>query len=188
MSPQLCLGLSNGIFPLFLSTKNLYISPFCPRYYMPCPFCPPWVCYPNNIWWQVQMMKLLITNLSPVSCCLLSLGPNYSPGRPVLEHPVCSALNVTKTSTKPTQHKRQNHIFIYSDICVWKQKILNWMVASIPKLKLPLIKVVIPALNRIWSCNFVTTAKNFWFPLTNTNYLEQLNNKQLIKKDLSNNL
>lgn len=172
----------------FSHQKPVHISPFWPRYHMSRPFRPPWVCYPNNIWWKVQMMKLLTIDLSPVSCYPVSLGPNYSPERPVLEHPVRSALNVRKTSTKPTQHKRQNHIFVFSDICVWKRKILNWMVASIPKLDLPLIKVVILALNRIWSCNFVTTATNFWFPLTNTNYLKQLNNKQLIKKELSINL
>ena len=69
---------------VFSHQKPVHISPFCPRQYMPRPFRPPSVCYPNNIWWKVHMMKLLITKLSPVSCYLLLLGPNYSPERPVL--------------------------------------------------------------------------------------------------------
>jgi hypothetical protein len=45
---------------VFSPPKTVYISPFYHRRYVLCPFRPPWVCYPNNMWRKVHMMKLLI--------------------------------------------------------------------------------------------------------------------------------
>jgi len=151
---------------VFSHQKPVHISPFYHRRYVPHPFRPPLVCYPNNIWWKVQITKLLIIKilssvlLPPVTWVqLFSWAPcSWTPS---MFCPQCE-----KTSIKPTQHKRQNHsFFILCYLCVIaKDSQLNSSKHS--KIYLPLIKVMMPALNRIWSCDFVTTAKNFWFPLT----------------------
>jgi hypothetical protein len=49
--------------------------------YMSHPSHPPWFDHPNNIWWTVQIMKLLIMQSSPASCHLLPLRSKYSPQR-----------------------------------------------------------------------------------------------------------
>ena len=42
--------------------------------------------HPNNIERGLKIMKLLITQFSPVPCHLVPLRPKYSPQRPVLKH------------------------------------------------------------------------------------------------------
>jgi hypothetical protein len=51
------------------------------------PSHPPWFDGPNNIWWSVEVMKLLILQYSPPSCLFLHLMSKYSPQHPVLKHP-----------------------------------------------------------------------------------------------------
>jgi hypothetical protein len=46
-----------------------------------------WFDYPNNIWWRVQFMKLLIMQSFPASRHYLRLWSKYSPQHPVLLHP-----------------------------------------------------------------------------------------------------
>jgi hypothetical protein len=41
------------------------------------PFHPTWFDHPNNIWWSVQVMKLLIMQSSPASRHILSLRSKY---------------------------------------------------------------------------------------------------------------
>jgi hypothetical protein len=53
---------------------------------LPFPSHPAWFDYPNNIWWSVQDMKLLIMQSSPASCHFLPLRSKYSPQCPVLRH------------------------------------------------------------------------------------------------------
>ena len=45
-----------------------------------------WLDYPSNIWWAVQMIKLLIKQSSPVSRYFLLFGSTYLPQHPILEH------------------------------------------------------------------------------------------------------
>jgi hypothetical protein len=55
---------------LGLSQQNpVHFSPLSYACHMPCP--PPWFDLPNNIWWWVQVMKLPIVQLSPVTSSLL---------------------------------------------------------------------------------------------------------------------
>jgi hypothetical protein len=58
-------------------------------WYMPCPSHPPWLDHSNYTWWRVQVMKLLIMQLSPTSCHFISLRSKYSP---VLKHPQSMSL------------------------------------------------------------------------------------------------
>jgi len=47
----------------------------------------PWFDHSNNIWWSVQVMKLLIMQSSLASCFFLSLRSKYSPQHTVPKHP-----------------------------------------------------------------------------------------------------
>jgi hypothetical protein len=45
---------------------------------MPHPSRPPWFDHPNNIWWNVWVMKLLIMQSSSTCCCFLPHRFKYS--------------------------------------------------------------------------------------------------------------
>jgi len=47
--------------------------------YMPHQSHSPWFDHPNNTWWSVEVIKLLIMQSSPASCPFLPLRPKYSP-------------------------------------------------------------------------------------------------------------
>jgi hypothetical protein len=51
----------------------LYASHLPRAYYVPRPFHPPRLDHPNNVWWSVQVMKLLVMQSSPASCRFLLL-------------------------------------------------------------------------------------------------------------------
>jgi hypothetical protein len=59
-----------------------FISHAC---YMPRPS--PWFDHPHNIWWSVQVIKLLIVQSPPASCHFLPLRSKYCPQRPVPKRP-----------------------------------------------------------------------------------------------------
>jgi hypothetical protein len=52
--------------------------------YITRPSRPSWFNHPNNIYWSLQVMKLLIMQSSPVSHNFLPLRCNYFPDHPVL--------------------------------------------------------------------------------------------------------
>jgi hypothetical protein len=43
--------------------------------------------HPNNIWWGVQIIKLLIMYFSSLPCYLVPLRPKYFPQHPILKDP-----------------------------------------------------------------------------------------------------
>jgi hypothetical protein len=43
--------------------------------------------HPNNTWWAVQIIKLLIIWFSRLPCYLIPLRPKYSPQHPIFKHP-----------------------------------------------------------------------------------------------------
>ena len=72
---------------------------------------PPCTCYmpqpshsrfyhPKNIWWTVQIIKLLIMQFSSFPCYFVSLGPTYSPQHPILKHPQPPTLSFLPSSIK----------------------------------------------------------------------------------------
>ena len=63
----------------------LCISPLSHTCNMPRPS--PRFDHPNNIWWALQIIKLLIVQFSPVPCYLVPFRPKYSPQHPILNHP-----------------------------------------------------------------------------------------------------
>jgi hypothetical protein len=54
---------------------------------MPCQSQFSWYDHPNDIWWGVHSIKLLVMYSSPVSCYLVPLRPQYPPEHPILENP-----------------------------------------------------------------------------------------------------
>jgi len=54
---------------------------------IPRPYHSSWLDYPNNIWWEVQIIKPLVKWPSPLPCYLVSFKSKYPPLHPVLKHP-----------------------------------------------------------------------------------------------------
>jgi hypothetical protein len=60
--------------------------------------------HPNNIWWGVKIVKLLILSSSPLPCYLIPFRPKYSPLHYVLKHPQPMFLpQCAPTSSTPIQ-------------------------------------------------------------------------------------
>ena len=71
----LCLGLPSGLFLSCFPTKTLY-APIPHTCYMPCPSHSSRFDHLNNIWWGVQIIKLLIMYSSLLLCNVSPLVPN----------------------------------------------------------------------------------------------------------------
>ena len=67
--------------------------------------------HPNNIWWGVQIIKLLIMQLPPLPCYLVPPIPKYSLEHPILKHPQCQ-----RPSSTPIQHNRKNYSSVFLDL------------------------------------------------------------------------
>jgi len=68
------LDLPSGLFPSGFPIKISYVFLICPmRATSPVPSHTPRTDHPNNIWWRVQVMKLLIMQSSPAFCHFLPL-------------------------------------------------------------------------------------------------------------------
>ena len=95
--------------------------------------------HPNNIWWAVQIIKLLIMQFSPLPCYLVPLRSKYSPQRSILKHPQPTFLSQCEhPSFTPTQNKWQNYTSVYLYIFrqqTGRQKILQRMIARISGLQ-----------------------------------------------------
>jgi hypothetical protein len=73
--------------PFRLSDQNFVcISHLSHAFYMSLSFQHPWFDHPNNIWWNVQVTKLLIMHSSLASRHFLPFEFKYSPQHPVLKH------------------------------------------------------------------------------------------------------
>jgi len=70
---DLCLGLSAG---LSSSIQNFYVFLIAPLYSTYLTHSIGLFDYPNNIWWRVWIMKLLIMQFSPAGVTFCLLGPN----------------------------------------------------------------------------------------------------------------
>jgi len=71
-----------------LSHQNpVYTSPLSHMCYMLRPSHSSWFNHLNNIWWVVNITKLLIMKFSPLPYYLVPLGPIHRPQHPILKHP-----------------------------------------------------------------------------------------------------
>jgi len=87
LSSHLRLGLPSGLFPSVFPTKTVHASSLHHTCYMPRRSHSSRFDHPNNIWWRVQIIKLLIMYFSPLPWYLVPLRPKYSPQQPILKHP-----------------------------------------------------------------------------------------------------
>jgi hypothetical protein len=78
-------------FSISFSNQNIvWISIFFHAYYLPCQFHPRWIDHFNNIWWNVQVKKLLIMQSSPASCRYSLLGVSILSSVPCSQTPSIS--------------------------------------------------------------------------------------------------
>ena len=76
-----------SLAPSFPHQNPVYTSALPHTCHMPRPSHLSRFYHPNNIGWGVQIIKLLIMWLSPLSCYPVPLRPKYSPQHPILKHP-----------------------------------------------------------------------------------------------------
>ena len=75
--------------------------------------------HPNNMWWGIQIIKLLVMQSSPLSCHLVPLMPKYLLQHPILEHIHPMFLpQWEKPSFIPIQNK-QNYSSEYCDLYIF---------------------------------------------------------------------
>lgn len=83
---HLLLGLPSGLFFSVYPTKTMLAFSSSYGLYA-VPILSPWFDHTNNIWWEIQIMKLVIMQFSPSSYCLLPVRTRYLPQHSILQHP-----------------------------------------------------------------------------------------------------
>jgi hypothetical protein len=75
-------------------------------------------CYhPHNIWWEVQIIYLLVMQSPLFPRYLVPPRSKYSPQHPILKHPQFPFLpQCQRPSFTPIQNNRKNYISIYLDL------------------------------------------------------------------------
>jgi len=73
------------------SLRFLHQTPVCNSLlphtcYMPRPSHSSWFDHPNDVWWGVQIVKLLILYVSPLPCHFVPLRPKYLPKYHNIKH------------------------------------------------------------------------------------------------------
>ena len=133
---HLCLVLKSGLFPPGVPTKTL-CAPFLSPHMLhasPISFLSIWS--PKK-----DLVKSSLCKFSPFPCYLIPLRPKYSPQHPTLKHPQPMFLpHCQQPSFTPIQSNNQNYSSVYILIFIFldsklRQKILHWIITSIPGLK-----------------------------------------------------
>ena len=106
---------------------------------MPCPSNHPWFYHPNNILWQVQIIKLLIRKSAPSSYFYLLLRPTHLPHGPFPNTISLSSSLQVRDQVSCPQKTGQNFRFVYLIYCVFRKKMgrdnaPDRMVAGIPQI------------------------------------------------------
>jgi hypothetical protein len=79
LSSHLRRGRPSCLLPSGFSTKTLYAPLLAPYALHALPISVYLIWSPNNIWWGVQIIKLLVMQSSPLLCYLVTLRPKYPP-------------------------------------------------------------------------------------------------------------
>jgi len=102
---RLRLGFQSGPFPSGFPIKILYLFLIST---MPHTSHPSWFDQLNNIWWSLQVMKLIMQNSQP-SRHFVPLRSKYSPQNPVLKHNLRSSFSMEGRVSHP--YKTTSNIF-----------------------------------------------------------------------------
>jgi len=103
----------------FPHQNPVYASPLPHTCYMPRLYRSSRFDHPNNIWWAVHIIKLLIVQFSPLPCYLVPLRPKYSPQHHILKHPKPSSLpHFERPSFTPIQN-RQYYSSVYLNLQIF---------------------------------------------------------------------
>jgi hypothetical protein len=70
----------------FPHQNTVLISPVPQKCYTSSPFQSSWFDRPNDTWWGVQSIKLLVMKSSPLPCCLVPRRPKYPFQHAILEN------------------------------------------------------------------------------------------------------
>jgi len=91
--------------------------------YMCHPSHSPWFDHPNNIWWEVQIIKFLIMQCFTLPCYLVPHRPKYLPSAPYNPHSVRDQVS----------HATDKIMVLYIQIFIFlDSKQEDWMAAGIP--------------------------------------------------------
>jgi len=123
LSTHLRVALQTGL-SLFLSLRFPHQSPIYTSLaphncHVPRPYHSRFD-HPNNIWWWIQIMKLLVMWSSSLSCYLVPLRQKYVPQHPLPEHhqprflPECERPSLTRI-----QNYIQNYSPVYFNLCIF---------------------------------------------------------------------
>ena len=109
----------SGLFPAGFPSNTLYAAVPVPHTcHMHHPSHSLWFDNMNDVWLAEQMMKLLIMQFSPFSCCFLLLRPSYLlPQNPILQHPQPMFLSLGDQVSHP--HKTRRILFLCVSICIF---------------------------------------------------------------------
>jgi hypothetical protein len=137
LTPNLCIGFPHGIINSGSPTKTLYACIVCSTCYMPCPSNPPWLDHSNDICRKVLVIKLLIMQFYPASYYALTRVRIFSSA------PCPQPQSMFFPLTSETKfHTRGKIIVLYTYFNLYvfrqqarRQKVLNWMVASISRIQ-----------------------------------------------------
>ena len=81
-------GSSNWPLSLGFPHQNpVCDSPLPHTCYMSHPYHSSWFDHLNSIWWEVQIIKILIMKFTPLPSYTVPPRPKYSPQHPILKHP-----------------------------------------------------------------------------------------------------
>jgi hypothetical protein len=85
VSSHLRLDIPSDVFPSGFPTKTLFTPLLFPYASMPRPSYSSWFGHSTNMWWEEQIIKLLVVQYSPLPFYLVPF--KCPPQHPVLEHP-----------------------------------------------------------------------------------------------------
>jgi len=106
LSFHICPDLPSGLFLSgFPTTLCVHFSS------LPCvlhasPLNPSWFDHYNNIWWSIQVLKLLTMHSSPAGRHFVPFTSEYSPQQPVLKHPQSALFPVCARDQVPHPYER----------------------------------------------------------------------------------
>ena len=76
---------------------------------------------PNNIWWKLQIIQLLIMYFSVPPCSIVPLRPKYSPQHPIFKSSQCTFFSKYERPCFPTiQNNRQLYFEVLHSILMYQ--------------------------------------------------------------------